>query len=95
MKISFKQQMNDLIRSRGEILYNELNQLRLNRHFGRYYKETTMMRRLEESESPNIGSTSEDGHIVKYFWKGEPIKYQHYKTTLATGEVKQLKFIIK
>lgn len=92
---SLRQQLNDLIRVRGEISYNELNKMRENRYFGRYYKETTMMRRLEKSESPDVEAVIEGGIIIKYSWVGKPPQKIEYKVLDEVGRVEKIINVIK
>ena len=91
MKKSLRQQLNDLIRARGEVSYNEIKDKCESGYFGAYYRITTAERRLRKSESPAIEAVIKDGYIKSYKLV-EPIKYRE---VVAVHPVNGDKIIIK
>lgn len=88
MKNSLKEQLNFLIRVRGEVSYNEIKVMCENGKFGKYYRIETADRRLRKSESPNVEPIMEKGYIIAWKYIGEPIKMEtFYIKDPMTGQV--------
>ena len=76
---SLKEKANNLIRLKGAVSYREIKALCESGYFGRLYKVSNLERRLRKSESPNVESVYENGHIKEYRWIGAPIQYKTYR----------------
>lgn len=86
MKQSLKKQLNDLIRAKGQVEYNEIKRLCESGYFGKYYRMTTAERRLRKSESPDIEEVMQNGYILSYKAKN-PIQYRTARVLGIEGEV--------
>ena len=66
MKISLRQKLNDFIKQRGQVSYDEIKRLCETGYFGSYYRMATAERRMRPSESPDIEPIIEGGYIKAY-----------------------------
>lgn len=89
MKQSLREQLNNLIKQRGRIPWQEVKQICESGSFGRMYKVSNAERRLRHSESPNVETEMQGGHIVAYKWVGAPVQYQTYRVLSPSGEVEK------
>lgn len=66
VKQSLRKKLNDYIKLRGEVSYNEIKSKVESNYFGKYYRMETAGRRLRKSESPDIEEVMKDGYILAY-----------------------------
>ena len=86
---SLREKLNQLIRQRGQVSYNEVKNLVESNYFGKYYRMSTAERRLR-NESPDVEHIYENGAIKFYKWKGTPIIYRDYKVLDSEGRVERV-----
>lgn len=85
---NLKTKLNNLIKQRGEISYNELKQKVESGYFNKYYKTETMARSLRElcekknEVKPNVAPIVKNGTNVAYKWIGE----RTFKTYRILGD---------
>ena len=84
MKQSLKEKLNNLIRQKGRIEYNELKGLVESNFFGKFYRISTAERRLR-NESPEVEAEMKDGYIVAYRWVGKPLVFREVKVLDSVG----------
>jgi len=88
MKQSLRSQLNQLIKLRGEVPYNEVKEKCESGYFKKYYRITTAERRLHASESPEIEAIYKDGYIISYRHKN-PMKFQKVAVKDSYGNVEK------
>jgi hypothetical protein len=88
MKNSLKAQLNFLIKSRGEISYQEIKEKCESGYFGKYYRITTAERRLRHSESPEVEAVEKNGYIISYKSKN-PMQFRKVAVKDEYGNVEK------
>ncbi len=89
MKQSLREQLNNLIRQRGSVPWKEIKEICDKGSMGRIYKLSNAERRLRQSESPNVETVMEHGHIIAYKWVGAPMQYKTYRVVGFDGHVEK------